>query len=604
MASEAASGLKPHSYVNITVNESGEETINFKESPEHPGSTPRCRPYVNVPLVEPGKKDNSRLLQKEPCADCTDDQTHSPKNTKEGSQSHNSPNVSPLRRHLSEIGSRGSRKGLSGDARDGVMLPSFVSDSSPISTEQAIANAKLRVLIPQGAAQGKGCAKCEDLMDLLATWQIGAGSLTRNYSRILALLTQTRDSAIALECRLSQQASAPPSTTAGSNTTSGLPSEGTATSAGTPLRYQPAVSRIPKNRQSMYVNNSGMALAAASCRDHDLAENMYPSREDSVSSTPNSAPGTINSATYAKDLKDLKAHLWDAIDLCQQLAAACFKNTHLSNSPSSRGNSKSPSHSSPSSSSLSQLPDPLSNSTPSSDFVRKHSTGMTVLGSNYKPSLQSITEARLSESRKRQRTLERVPSAPSLECSTENRTSYSSGDIHSDPESDFVTVSPKEIPDSVTKATVLTTNNNEGARDGVTKRGHMIDETATDADQSGQESDATAATDAESGTLGTVGSSARLEHELSHHPTPKSSLEEDHMMTSMSLSSEKLMMVNGRTDSVLSSMSTYSDSDVKYVMTKIASLEEERYGLLETIDQLHTENSTVSLEYICILFTL
>lgn len=615
------SNIKPK-YVNIAVDDSGKETINYEDAPELPGSVPKCRPYVNVvPLEVSDEKYCSTSPQKELVVSGAKYQSQSPKKTQERSLSGNSPDKSPLRRHLSETGSRSSRKGPLTEARDGVTVPGFlidVSDSSPISTEQAIANAKLRVLIPQGAATGKGCEKCEDLMELLATWQIGAGSLTRNYSRILALLMRTRDSAMALECRLNEQTRASPSspvTTAGSSTTSasvsnmarearrtGLPSADNAVPGATPLR---APSRIPKNRQSMYVNTSGMGFAAAGIREHDLAENMYPSREDSTSSTPSPSPVMVNSATYAKDLKDLNTHLWDAIDLCQQLAAACFKNTHLSKPPSKGGDNKTPSHSNPSSSPPSQSSDPLSRSTPSSGFVRKHSAGMTGPASNYKPSLQAITEMRGSGSlkkKKRQRTLERVPSAPSLECSTEIVSSSNDGETHSDSESDFVTVTAEEIPDSVTKATIVSTKKEKGTSQGVTKKGvPEIERVTTEADESSQESDDTAANsiEVEGGTPPTADSSAGLKSESPNHamPEPYESSSEDQtsVMTSMSLPSDKDMMVNERADSVLSSASTYTDSDVKYVMSKIASLEEERYGLLETIDQLHTENSTVSL---------
>lgn len=41
--------------------------------------------------------------------------------------------------------------------------------------------------------------------------------------------------------------------------------------------------------------------------------------------------------------------------------------------------------------------------------------------------------------------------------------------------------------------------------------------------------------------------------------------------------------------------STYSDNDVKFVMSKIASLEDERFKLLETIDLLKGDNARVSL---------
>ena len=49
---------------------------------------------------------------------------------------------------------------------------------------------------------------------------------------------------------------------------------------------------------------------------------------------------------------------------------------------------------------------------------------------------------------------------------------------------------------------------------------------------------------------------------------------------------------NNARDSILS---TYSDNDVKQVMTKIASLEEERIKLLDTIDKLHKDNQLVRL---------
>ncbi len=54
-------------------------------------------------------------------------------------------------------------------------------------------------------------------------------------------------------------------------------------------------------------------------------------------------------------------------------------------------------------------------------------------------------------------------------------------------------------------------------------------------------------------------------------------------------------------DSILS---TYSDSDVKQVMSKIAGLEEERIKLLDTIDKLHHENQLVRLYSLSIFLSL
>lgn len=53
---------------------------------------------------------------------------------------------------------------------------------------------------------------------------------------------------------------------------------------------------------------------------------------------------------------------------------------------------------------------------------------------------------------------------------------------------------------------------------------------------------------------------------------------------------------SGSRDSVLSSTSTFSENDVKQVMSKIAGLEEERLKLLETVNGLQDDNQQVKGE--------
>lgn len=507
MASEM-SDLVPtlHDYVNIVRKKNGEETVNYKESPELIGSSLEHHPYVNVSVRQKDGVSSSRKHR--PVSGV--DNLNFPKKS-----SHNSLDASSLRRYLSETELLSTRKGLSADSRDQVMMPGFldnVSNLSPISTEQAIANAKLRLLNPQGVAKGSDCSRCDDLVNLLATSHIESGSLTRNYSRILGLLIQIRGAAMALECRLDQRAGSPFPSSTTSNAAAASLSQGSTTmrevrdtgilttTAAVAVRHMPASSRPLKSRQSMFVNHTGLALTTAGIRgERDIAENMYPIRKGSTTSLSNPAPVMINSAALTKDLTDLKSHLGNAIDLCQQLAASCFKNTHLSTLHKNH----------------------VSNSTHTSGHAKKNNTEMADPGFNYTPFLPVTTEMR-------QR---RAPSAPSLECSTELGTSHS-----------------RKTP---TDTEIMAT------------------------------ADAKA-------------SSSGLEEDLTMPKFTNSSEERTNTEVDVSLSSDEDVKVSSGRTSELGSVCVYSESDVKYVMSKIASLEEERYRLLETIDQLHIENSTVS----------
>ena len=398
------------------------------------------------------------------------------------------------------------------------------------SSEDAVADAKLKLLLPDRSSK---CQNCDELNRLLAMWEIGVSGLTRNYSRILAHLIKIRHSSMALEFRLQNP---------------------TNTAAATTVDPQAAVrqaslappSRIPKNRQSMFVSNNGANgfSASTSARDRDIAENMYPNRRAPSSDAATAAPeAPPPSSSYAADLKDLNSHLEGAIDLCQQLAAACFKTNHLSGSTSqtSLGHQISPS-------------------------MRKHSAGESPSSNMYKPSLQSISEVRLTGGRKRQQgTLERVPSAPNLEQSGEMGSSGSQSDI----EASFVTVRKDEVPDAVTKAGGVEQEPHDTAKgeEPVLGAEETLSENPTDEKVNPSVQDADG-----------VGSFSEMGMPIlsDHTPYP-----------------EFLRPAKYRPQSVISTASTYSDTDVKCVMSKIASLEEDRYKLLETINALQEDNSKV-----------
>lgn len=402
------------------------------------------------------------------------------------------------------------------------------------SAEQAVADAKLKLLMP---GQSGSCENCNELSRLLAMWEIGVSGLTRNYSRILAHLIKIRNSSMALEFRL-KHATEPVQQP-----------KSIATPIATPQASLAPPSRYQKNRQSMFVNIGSSGVA--SIRDHDIAENMYPERRATTGTSETGtqqAPPT--SAPYAGDMKDLNSHLEEAIDLCQQLAAACFKTNHLSDSPSASRSQSSIRH------------DPA--------LVRKHSTGASPNGNVYKPALQSISEKRLTsgkKKRKRQRTLERVPSAPNLELSGEMTSSCGSSDL----ESSFVKISKEEVPDLVTNSSPSVSNGRQQSRDAV--RGVAVEgegpgvlaevKGSQDLTDDGQGVSADVCGSFSSG----IGVSVVSDHDA-----------------------ESAVY---RPESVISSISTYSDTDVKCVMSKIASLEEERYKLLETINALQEDNSVV-----------
>lgn len=402
------------------------------------------------------------------------------------------------------------------------------------STEQTVADAKLSLLMPERSGS---CENCDELNQLLAMWEIGVSGLTRNYSRILAHLIKIRHSSMALEFRLNNA-----TTTV---ETGSLPKS----TASVPQASLVPPTRIPKNRQSMYVSNGFPG-------DRDIAENMYPNRR---ATTTGAAP----SPSCAGDIKDLNSHLEEAIGLCQQFAAACFKTNHLSGSTSSA--------------SVSHTGSSTHHASPS---LRKHSAGGSPSSNMYKPLLQSISEIKLAGGRRRrQKTLERVPSAPSLEWSGEMNSSGSHSE--SDFESGFVKISKDDVPDTVTKSTAKCGIQSPDTANGVKREELVVSAGETKSQDPNGDKDAPRGSSTCDADVAGSSSSSGMEMSVASDQEPAT----NHL--------------DNDTDPAdyrpISSISTYSDSDVKIVMSKIASLEEERYKLLETINALQEDNSVVSV---------
>lgn len=498
----ATQSARPRSYVNIGP---------FPESsPSHLSDKPP-HPYINVAIQNEQQeerelaqeKKSNRTINTNGHSSEVEEGTKSPVDSKSSSSS--SRSHSPLKRQFSDLShklhSMGERASVS-------PLP-----TSPVNVDMA--STKLSLVMQEGRKTNGGCENCSELNRQLAMWEIGVSGLTRNYSRILAYLIQVRNAAMALEFRLETEPSA---------------STGTATSEEKAIDSSPSIppsSKIPKNRQSMFVSDRS-ALAAASIKEQrDIAKNMYPNREEPA---PTAEKLTKASSQSSKDLKELNLHLEGAIELCQQLAAACFRSNNLSTLPNKRSPTYSPS-TSPTTAGGTNLP--------------RRVTGTSTAASGYKPSLQSISEMKLAETMRKRRMLTRSPSAPNLEYSCELTSSSDSHQSENDSDNGFVTIYKENIPDHVTKA-----------KDAVNKGFNHVTE------------------DVENGSPPQNQNSKTKK--VNDDGAPMSTGENLH-----------------RAGSILSSVSTYSDNDVKVVMSKIATLEEERYRLLETIDNLQEDNTTV-----------
>ena len=216
----------------------------------------------------------------------------------------------PLESHLSEPCIKVGESPSPGGA-----TPAAISrTSTDVKSEQAIRDAKFKLLVPGVADKGE-CQQCQELSQLLTLWELGVGGIARNCSKILVQLNQAREAHQALEYRLNEKAeienSAP--VTKSLNVTS---------------RSQKSIYRKTLYAEQGATSNGNNGTAY-------LAEQMYPPKESDLRLVNNSTECV--SLPYEHYLQVLNTHLDQAIDLCQQLAAACFKSNQSVASSSTTG---------------------------------------------------------------------------------------------------------------------------------------------------------------------------------------------------------------------------------------------------------------------------
>ena len=212
-----------------------------------------------------------------------------------------------LESHLSDpcikVGESPSVTSPTGATADSNLTKTSKTSTSDAKSEQAIRDAKFKLLVPGVADKGE-CQQCQELSQLLTLWELGVGGIARNCSKILAQLNKARDAHQGLEFRLKEKAeienSAP--VTKSLNVTS---------------RTQKSI-----YRKSLYAEQGGGTSNGNNGTAY-LAEQMYPPKEAELRLVNNSTECVT--LPYDHYLQTLNTHLGQAIDLCQQLAAACFK---------------------------------------------------------------------------------------------------------------------------------------------------------------------------------------------------------------------------------------------------------------------------------------
>ena len=207
------------------------------------------------------------------------------------------PKPHPLETHLSEPCIKVGEGSSAPSSTSATLSGSGVATDA--KSEQVRRDVKFKLLVP---VQDKGeCPQCKELSQLLALWELGVGGIARNCSKILAQLNQAREAHQALEYRLNEKAE--------------IENSATVTKSLNVTRVQKATFRKSLYAEQGATNNSNGTSAY-------LAEQMYPPKEREL---PSSNSTDCVNLPYEHYLKVLNTHLGQAIDLCQQLAAACFK---------------------------------------------------------------------------------------------------------------------------------------------------------------------------------------------------------------------------------------------------------------------------------------
>ena len=415
------------------------------------------------------------------------------------------------------------------------------SADSAKKSEHAVREAKFKLLIPVGSERGGECSQCKELSQLLSLWELGVGGIARNCSKILAQLNQARDAHQALECRLQEKfAEREDNTTPAPIVTKSL-----------------TVSRAQKVnfRKSLYSPDQGNSSSSGNSY---VTEQMYPKKASSPG-VPNSNSSECVSLPYDHYLTVLHTHLEQAIDQCQQLAAACFKSNQsvstnsISNTPRLRRQPTAPTIKSPA------LPKSTSQS----------STLTSVC-----PPLQAVVEEKPLKAQHRLSNVIRATSSPGLFPPEEEEELKSAG-------SDSDLQNPSRENHRLAKKMISSSELEDGwvsvATNGTTSPDKTDEVVPTVEGESSR-------SPYHNPVLSVLGITEKKKLEKEAQKSEREDLSE------LVLSSSSCASDNVR-DSILS---TYSDSDVKQVMSKIAGLEEERIRLLDTIDKLHKDNQLVS----------
>ena len=223
------------------------------------------------------------------------------------------PKPHPLESHISDPCIKIGESPSSATGATASSPSNIPRTSTDMKSEQAIRNAKFKLLVPGVADKGE-CQQCQELSQLLTLWELGVGGIARNCSKILAQLNQAREAHQALEYRLQEKAEVENSVpvTKSLNVTS---------------RAQKSI-----YRKSLHTEQGGGTSASNNGTAY-LAEQMYPPKETELRLVNDSTECV--SRSYEHYLQTLNTHLGQAIDLCQQLAAACFKSNQSVASSSS-----------------------------------------------------------------------------------------------------------------------------------------------------------------------------------------------------------------------------------------------------------------------------
>lgn len=385
--------------------------------------------------------------------------------------------------------------------------PVLGATRNPVGEDAGSVKPCLETVLPMARlpiSKNEDCQQCGELLQLLSLWELGVSGLARNYSRILAQLNKAQDAVACLESKMKARAEV----------------------EGMKQSFKPrADSAASLNKRHTVMAEELPSEGIA------LANQMYPQAEDSIMSTDQALP-----SDYVKYLGELNAYLGAAIDLCQQLAAACFKSNQVFESQSLAQEAQRSKTKNPVKKQVSQPPGQAVFTPPSSPF---------------RPSLSSISESSPTG------TLKRLQ-----------------GDAVQSSDSQHV----------------LAKLTNGSANEEERENGKKTEESSAGERQCEPSSENKPF---HSHMMSLIEASAG--RDIAPSFVLLDSTDAEDVLSRDPKTAAKGTFSSGSRDSVLSSTSTFSENDVKQVMSKIAGLEEERLKLLETVNGLQDDNQQVRL---------